>query len=139
MDSKKQLADMDTRLLKVFCAVAKYSGLSKAAVDLHLTPSALSYTLKALEAEVGCKLFERTENKLILNYAGEKLLAAVEEPLRKIESAAASIKEIGRWGHGRLRIGASITICQKILPQVFRDLKKEFPRLQLLVETGNMP
>lgn len=130
---------MDTRLLRIFRAVAKHSGLANAARELHLTPSALSHALKSLETEVGCRLFERVGNKMILNQAGEHLQAGIEQPLRAIENAAAAVKELSHWGHGRLRVGASVTACQQILPHAFRELKNEYPQIHLAVETGDMP
>ena len=62
---------MEIRLLKMFCSVAESGRLVEAARKLHLTPSALSHGIKALEVELGCRLFERVGNKLLLNHAGE--------------------------------------------------------------------
>ncbi len=130
---------MDTRRLNIFRAVARHNGLANAAIELHLTPSALSHSIKALEAEVGCRLFDRTGGKLILNHSGEQLLAAVTEPLRTLENAAAALRNLSHWGHGRLRVGAPVTACQYILPEVLLELRKEFPKELILVETGNTP
>lgn len=130
---------METRLLKAFRAVAKHGGLVGAARELHLTRSALSHSLRALEDEVGCRLFEREGNRLVLNQAGEHLLAGVEEPLRTIERAAAAVKDLGRWGHGRLRIGSAPVAAQHLLPPVLGRLRRENPNLHLRVETGDMP
>ncbi len=130
---------MDTRLLKIFRSIARNGGLSKAAVELHLTPSALSHGLKALETEVGCRLFERVGRKLVLNQAGEHLLSGIEGPMAAIERTAETLQEIRRWGQGRLRIGVSSTIAQHLLPSVLKDLHTQFPRLDLLIETGDTP
>lgn len=130
---------METRLLKAFRAVAKHGGLVGAARELHLTRSALSHSLRSLEDEVGCRLFEREGRRLVLNQAGEQLLAGVEEPLRSIERTAAAVKDLGRWGQGRLRIGAAVAACQHLLPPVLCRLRRENPNLHLRVETGDMP
>ena len=130
---------MDTRLLKIFRSIARHNGLSSAAAELHLTPSALSHGLKALETEVGCRLFERVGRKLVINQAGEHLLAGIEEPLASIDRTAASLHDIRNWGHGRLRIGVSATLAQYLLPRVLKELHAQFPRLDLLVETGDTP
>ena len=130
---------MDTRLLKVFLAIAKSGGLVKAARSLHLTPSALSHGLKALETELGCRLFDRSGSGMALNQAGEQLMAGVEGPLQAIEQATLSVKELSRWGNTWLRIGASTTLCQQFLPAVFAAMTKEFPKLQLVLENGDMP
>lgn len=130
---------MDTRLLKIFRTIAHHRGLSRAAVELHLTPSALSHALKNLEMEVGCRLFDRSGNQLVLNQAGEHLLSGIEEPLKALERTAASVKELAQWGQGQLRVGAPASACQYLLPNVLRSLRRESPRMHLLVESGDMP
>src|SRR5258707_1212866 len=120
---------MDTRLLKMFCAVAESGSLVTAAAQLHLTPSAISHGIKALETESGCRLFERTSKKLLLNQAGEQLLAQVREPLAALEAAGESLKRLGKWGQTRLRIGTAASACRHILPGVIRELKKTYPQL----------
>lgn len=128
---------MDTRLLKIFRAIAQHGGMTEASRQLHLTASALSHGLKALETELGARLFDRVGRRLLLNQAGEQLLAQIEEPLASLEAAAASIRALGRWGQGRLRIGSVISACQHILPRVLRELRREFPKLLIEVRTGD--
>ncbi len=130
---------METRLLKVFCAVAESRSLVAAADKVHLTPSAVSHSLKALETELGCRLFERVGKRMALNHAGEQLLAQIQGPLAALDSAAIAIKNLGKWGQTRLRIGASETACEHILPRAIRELKRNHPSLQLHVESGDTP
>jgi LysR family transcriptional regulator, low CO2-responsive transcriptional regulator len=130
---------METRLLKVFAAVAESGSLVAAAGKLHLTPSAISHSLKSLETELGCRLFERVGKRMVLNQAGDQLLAAIREPLAALQAAAEGIKRFGHWGQSRLRIGAAAAACQHILPGVIRELKKTHPALELQVESGDTP
>lgn len=130
---------MDTRLLKMFGAVAERGSLVEASRQLHLTPSAVSHGLKSLETQVGCRLFDRVGKRVILNEAGEHLLAQVRQPLAALDAAAASLKHLGQWGQTRLRIGAAASACQHIVPAVVRELKKNFQNLNLQVESGDMP
>mgnify|MGYP001564803297 CR=1 FL=1 len=130
---------MDTRLLKMFCAVAQSVSLVAAAAKLHLTPSAISHSLKSLETELGCRLFERAGRKMLLNQAGEQLLAQVQAPLAALEAAGEALKRLGKWGQTRLRIGTAASACQHFLPGVIRELKKLQPRLELLVKSGDIP
>ena len=130
---------MDTRLLRMFCAVAENGGLAAAAAKLHLTPSAISHGIKALEGQLGCRLFERTGKKILLNQAGEQLLAQVRPPLAALQEAGESLKQLGKWGQARLRVGASASVCQHLLPSVIRELKKSHPQLDLQVESGDTP
>src|SRR6266436_7794197 len=130
---------MDTRLLRMFCVVARLGSLVAASQVLHLTPSALSHGLKALEAQLGCRLFERIGKKLLLNQAGEQLLAQSQSPLAALDAAEESLKRLGKWGQTRLRIGASASACQHIVPGIIRELKKTCPTVQLQVDSGDTP
>lgn len=130
---------METRLLKAFCAVADSGHLTAAARKVHLTSSAISHSIRSLETELGCRLFERVGKRLALNQAGEQLLAQVRGPLEALDSAAEGIRHLGKWGRTRLRVGASETACEHILPGVIRELRRHFPSLELRVESGDTP
>lgn len=126
-------------MLRVFRSIASHGSLALAARDLHLTPSALSHSLKALETHLGCRLFDRAGNKMLLNQAGEQLLSQVEAPLAALAAAEESIKNLATWGQSRLRIGAAASACQHVLPAVLRELKKQHPNTIIQVESGDMP
>lgn len=130
---------IDTRLLRIFQAIAEHGSMTDAARRLHLTASALSHSLRALETALGTRLFDRENRRLRLNHAGEQLLAQIEGPLAALENAAAGIRNLGRWGQGRLRLGSAITACQHLLPRVLRELRDKFPRLLIEVRTGDTP
>src|SRR5215831_9907978 len=130
---------METRLLKIFCAVAENGSLVTAAGKLRLTPSALSHALKDLEGQLGCRVFERAGKRMILNQAGEQFLSRIRPLLAALEEAAESLKRLGKWGQTRLRIGAAASICQYMLPAVIRELKKSHDKLELQVESGDTP
>ena len=130
---------METRVLKVFCAVAESGNLVAAARKVHLTPSAISHSIKSLETDLGMQLFERVGKRMVLNHAGEQLLAQVESPLAALDSAAEAIRHLGKWGQSRLRIGATHTSCEHILPGVIRELKRTQLAIELRVESGDTP
>jgi DNA-binding transcriptional LysR family regulator len=130
---------MDTRLLKVFRAVAESGSLVLAAGKVHLTPSAISHSLKAMETDLGCRLFERVGKRMVLNQAGEQLLSRIRNPLAALDAAEDEIRRLAKWGQSLLRLGTSSAICQHILPRVIRELKKTYPTLELQVESGDTP
>lgn len=130
---------MELRVLRIFCAVARRGSVVAAAQEVNLTPSALSHALRGLESEVGCRLFDRKGKRMLLNPAGEELLARVESPMAELESAAEAVRNLGKWGQTRLRVGAAATICQTLLPPVMRELKKLHPGLHFQLESGDMP
>jgi len=127
---------METRLLRSFCVVAEHGSLVTAAAKLHLTPSALSHGIKSLETQLGCRLFERAGKKMLLNQAGEQFLKSIRPPLATLDQAAEDIRRLSKWGQTRLRIGATASICQHLLPGVVRELKKTHERIELQVQSA---
>src|SRR5436190_15829677 len=98
---------MELRVLKMFSAVARHGSVAAAAQEVSLTPSALSHALRGLETEVGCRLFDRKGKRMVLNPAGEELLARVQEPMAALNAAADAVRNLGKWGQTRLRVGAA--------------------------------
>ncbi len=130
---------MDAYRLRMFCAVARRGSLAAAAREIHLTPSAISHGLKALETELGCRLLDRVGKKVHLNQAGEQLFSQIQKPLAALDAAAEGLKRLGKWGQTRLRIGASASVCQYILPTVLSKLKKSFATAIIQIESGDTP
>lgn len=130
-------AVFDTRQLLAFGALARFGSFTQAAQELHLTQSAISHAIKALEEQAGCRLVERAARRVALTQAGEQLLRHVEKILLEMKLAHTGLQELSRWGHGRLRLGASTTACQYILPTVLREFKQSFPKCVISIEPGN--
>lgn len=130
---------LDSRQLQAFVAVARRQSFTVAAKDLHLTQSAVSHALRALEEDVGCRLLDRVGRRVALTHHGEQFLQRAEVVLREMERARTELEELTNWGHGRLRVGASTTACQHLLPTVLREFKQSFPRCVLRIEPGDQP
>src|SRR5436189_6224933 len=130
---------LDSRQLRAFCVLARTGSFTETARELHLTQSAISHSMKALEGDVGCRLLDRVGKKVLLTQAGEQLLQHTEKILLEMVNARASLQQLGKWGRSRLRIGASTTACQYILPAVLRELKESFPQGLISVEPGDTP
>ncbi len=132
-------ATLETRHLRAFAILARTGSFTKAARELHLTQSAVSHAMKALEQQAGCRLLDRTGKKAALTEAGELLLVHAERILGEMAHARAALEKLGKWGQSRLRIGASATACHHILPPVLREFQKEFPRCRIEIEPGDTP
>ena len=128
---------LDTRQLLAFAALARRQSFTLAAKDIHLTQSAVSHAIRALEDELGCKLFDRSGRTAKLTQAGEQFSHHVDIILREMESARAGLDAMSRWGHGRLRVSASTTACQYILPSVLREFRQSFPQCVITIEPGD--
>ncbi|MGI8966661.1 MAG: LysR family transcriptional regulator, partial [Limisphaerales bacterium] len=128
---------LDSRQLCAFAVLARCGSFTLAAKELCLSQSAVSHSMKALQEEVGCLLLNRMGKKVLLTQAGEQLLHHAEKILMEMEAARTSLVRLGKWGQSRLRIGASETACQYILPSVLRQLKEKFPQCLLSIAPGD--
>jgi len=128
---------LETRHLLAFAALVRRQSFTQAAKDLHLTQSAVSHAIRALEEELGCRLFDRSGRKVKPTQAGEQFMRHVDNILREMAAARAGLDAMSRWGHGRLRVGASTTACQYILPTVLREFRQSFPQCVITIEPGD--
>jgi DNA-binding transcriptional LysR family regulator len=128
---------LDSRQLHAFSALARRGSFTLAAKDLFLTQSAVSHAIKALEDDLGTRLVDRVGRRVLLTQAGEQFLRHTEKILREMETARADLDTLSKWGHGRLRVGASTTACQHILPTVLREFRQSYPKCVLRIEPGD--
>ena len=129
----------DSRQLRAFTTLAKTGSFTIAAKELFLSQSAVSHSIKALEDDIGCRLLDRVGKKLALTPAGEQLLYHAEKILTDMENAREAITHLGKWGQGRLRLAASATACQHILPNVLGRFQEKYPQHLISIEPGNTP
>jgi LysR family transcriptional regulator, low CO2-responsive transcriptional regulator len=130
---------LDSRQLRAFCTLAKTGSFTQAARELHLSQSAVSHSMKALERDIGCRILDKLGKKAVLTQAGEQLLAHAERILSEMADCRAELGRLGKWGQSRLRLGASTTACQHILPAVLREFKESFPNCAITIEPGDTP
>jgi DNA-binding transcriptional LysR family regulator len=130
---------LDSRQLRAFASLARTGSFTQTARELRLSQSAISHSIKTLEQEVHCRLLDRMGKNVILTQAGEHLLAHAEKILAEMEAAREQLGELGKWGHGRLRLCTSTTACQYILPAVLRQFKESFPQCLIQIEPGDTP
>jgi len=132
-------APLDSRQLRAFSVLARTGSFTQTARELHLTQSGISHSMKALEAETSCRLLDRLGKKIVLTQAGEQLLQHAEKILTEMEAAREALTQLGKWGRGRLRLGASFTACQHLIPPVLREFKESFPEHAITLEPGDTP
>jgi DNA-binding transcriptional LysR family regulator len=106
---------MDSRIYSGFIAVAELASVTQAAKRLNLTQSALSRQLKALEASMGLKLFEKVGRGVRLTPAGETLKARVDAVLTAERSLRSLADDLKADQAGLLRIGACSQVIQRYL------------------------
>lgn len=121
------------RQLEVFAEVLKSGSTTQASQMLALSQSAVSAALTDLEGQLGVQLFDRVGKRLVVNEHGRLLypraLALLEQ--------AGEIEQLFREDNGAIRVYASSTIGNYILPGVIARYRKDFPTLPLELSVGN--
>lgn len=123
--------------LKVFHTVATRLNFTRAAEELHITQPAVTKHIHEIESFYKTKLFERNGSKIKLTPAGTLLLKHTEELFniyRKIDFDLSSANEQLK---GTLRLGASTTVAQYILPAYLASFRQKFPDIHIDLTTHN--
>jgi DNA-binding transcriptional LysR family regulator len=122
---------MDFYQLSYFKKVAETRSISRASEELLLTQPAVSKQIKALEDELGEKLFDRIGKKVFLTRTGEVLYAYAEKILRSIQEAKTAVKDMSAECSGELVIGTSDHISLHRLPDLLKRYISAFPKVDL--------
>lgn len=131
------MAQLENFRLRVFRAVAERLNFRKAAEHLFLTQPAVTLQIKALENDLGVRLFDRTAGRISLTRQGSvlhdyanKLAALVGEAERALGAVDGSVS-------GELSLAVSTTIAQYVLPRLLGAFLDEHPRVQFSLHSGN--
>src|SRR5215813_13255950 len=128
---------MENFRLKVFRAVAEQASFRKASESLHLSQPAVSQHIHALEEELGLRLFDRSGTRTSLTPAGKLLVKYAERSARILEEAKAALARLDGEVSGDLKLGASTTVAQYILPRMLGVFLKDNPKVTLSMVSGN--
>lgn len=123
--------------LNVFCSVAKTLSYTKAAQELHITQPAITKHVQELENQYKTRLIERMGNKIVLTHAGEVLLEHSIAILKEYAQLDFVMNMLHGDPKGTLRLGASTTIAQYVLPPVLALFKTKFPDVNISLISGN--
>lgn len=118
---------MDFDQLETFLEVARHTSFSRAAEKRFRTQPAISAQIRALEEEVGAKLFDRSGGKVALTGAGKAFQKYAEDTIEQRRAMLASLAEMERVPRGEIVVGANEATCLHILPEVFAEFKKQYP------------
>ena len=123
--------------LKVFRSVALNLSFTKAAQELFISQPAISKHIQELESEFHTRLFDRMGNKISLTHAGQLLLDDCEPILKGYQKLDFDMNAIRKKYNGELRIGASTTIAQYVLPEILADFINRYPNTSVSMLSGN--
>lgn len=123
--------------IRVFLMVVEKKSFSKAAKELFLTQPAVSFQIQMLEEHYGTRLLDRVSRNIIMTETGELLYKYATEMQHMQATLEKNMYALNSSTIGRLKIGASNTIGEYIVPYLLGSFKKYHPKVTLMLEVGN--
>ncbi|MER6101949.1 LysR family transcriptional regulator [Streptomyces sp. NPDC001832] len=127
---------MELRHLRTFRAVARTLNFTRAAAELNYAQSSVTEQIQALESELAAKLFDRTNRKLSLTPAGERLVEYADQMLLLAQEARTAVEDNAQEPGGQLTVGGLETLCAYRLPAVLARYRRLYPRVQVTLREG---
>jgi LysR family transcriptional regulator, low CO2-responsive transcriptional regulator len=127
----------DLRQIRAFVAVAEEGSFTLAARRIYVTQSAVSHGMRNLEEQLSCQLLDRSGKRVTVTVEGEMLLKRCRRILSEIEQVRRDVDSLRRWGQTRIRIGATHSLCNFLLPAVLREFRDCFPLCEPVIEAGD--
>ncbi len=125
--------------LQAFICITEQGSFVRAAERLQVSPSALSQTIKGLEARLGVRLFHRTTRRVGMTQAGERLLKRLKPAFAEIESAITDTTELGERPRGKLRIHTFRVGYQLYLEPLLAAFTETCPEIELDLTLDDHP
>lgn len=123
--------------LKIFVTVVENKDFSNAAEELYLSHPNVSSQIQSLEEELGTKLVDSSSKHLELTQAGELYYEYAKQILLLQDKAKQEIKRISNVVTGSLKVGASYTIGEYILPLVVAEFAAQYPKVEIETSIAN--
>ena len=128
---------MELRVLRYFLTVAQEENITKAAALLHVTQPTLSRQLMQLEEELGCKLFHRSQYRIILTDAGMLLRRRAQEIVELADKTQREFAQPEGELAGEISIGCGETQGMTFLSQHIRSFRELHPQVQFRIYSAN--
>lgn len=123
--------------LHVFCAVAKHLHFTRAAEELALTQPAVTFHIRTLEKNLHLHLVDVQGHQVHLTAAGEFLLQRASEVLNAVDAMERNMREFADIQQGWLKLGATITIGNYVLPAILTRFHEQYPRIKISLDIAN--
>ena len=130
--SRTDLADFS-----YFLAIAKHRSFRRAGLEMGVSASALSHSLKGLEGRLGVRLLNRTNRSVTLTAAGEELLDGIGSPFEAIGAAVEGLNRYRAEPVGRIRLNVLEHARSLILAQVMPIFIERYPEIEVDVTVTN--
>lgn len=123
--------------LRVFYTVSQKLSFTKAAEALFISQPAVTKHIKELEEQLGTSLFKRNGNNIALTPAGQILVKHTQHIFETYAALENELAQLQDSVSGHIRIGASTTLAQYVLPKILALFKKAHPSIQFTFASGN--
>jgi DNA-binding transcriptional LysR family regulator len=123
--------------LSIFLAIAEHRSFRRTAVELGVSPSALSHAVRGIEDRLGLRLFNRTTRSVALTEAGERLFARIRPAFNDIADALQDLDSLRDEPAGTLRINAARPSARMVLLPVVQRFLAAYPGVRVEVVTDN--
>ncbi|GAA4012388.1 LysR family transcriptional regulator [Hymenobacter fastidiosus] len=123
--------------LRVFQSVARHLSFTKAAQELFVTQPAVTKHIRELERLYGQRLFERRGNRVSLTTAGRLLLTHADAVETLHQQLTDQLHTLHDETAGRLRLGASTTLAQYVIPAILPAFQQRYPHVELTLLNAN--
>ena len=125
--------------VEAFLSVAQHRSFRRAAVELGVTPSAMSQAVRALEARIGAALFIRTTRSVGLTEAGERFLSRAKPAFEELVAASEVARELGQRPAGLLRLTAPRAVVPMLLEPLIASFCQAYPEVEVeIVATAEL-
>ncbi len=124
---------MTAKQLRAFIAVAQTLSFAQACERVHLSQSALSLTIKALEDSLGGRLFSRTTRHVRLTPEGEALLPLARRLMADWDNVEDELRQRFTLQQGRVAMAAMPSFAGNLLPALLRDFRHRYPDINVTV------
>src|SRR3954462_11702670 len=124
--------------LLAFLAVARQRSFTKAAAKLGVSQSALSHTIRGLEARLGLRLLTRTTRSVAPTEAGERLLSTVGQRFEEIQAELEALSELRDKPAGTVRITATENATETVLLPKLAKFLPHYPdvNVEIVIDYG---
>lgn len=127
---------MNLDQLRGFVVLAREAHFTRAAEQLHIAQPSLSRQIQALEQELGAELFHRVRGNITLTSAGEALLPRATRMLADADAIRDEMAELAGLQRGRVRLGATPTLCVSLVAEVMAAFHAAHPGIRLQIIEG---
>ena len=121
----------DLRQLRHFVALAEHGHFARAAAAVHLSQPALSRSIQALEASLGCNLVDRHSRGISLTAHGSLVLEHARRLLAGSQALNSAVSQLGNLASGELRLGAGPYPAARLVPRTIGQFASAYPRVQV--------